>query len=204
MKTIVGVDLSYREAGVCRLRYSRPTPTTSEIKFEKIAKFKTHPCPAKGIDRVTDEVNQIQRFLIEFRSFIAGADEVVVEMPLGSQDALSARYLGYCYSIVAAVELNSDADFIYITPFDLKAWSGAKKNSKDDVRAKVVERLGALLRTRNNNEIDAIGIALLRCDQLSYEAAIQNGHIKAKQKDVRSRTRNAGNIQETFKFLPSD
>lgn len=203
-RTIVSIDLSYRQAGIARMEYERPTPTTSQVKIISVGTVDTDPCGTKGIQKVRDEISQAQRFIIELRTAVAGADEVVVEMPLGSQSATGAKFMGYCYVAIAAVELNAEADFIYITPFDLKAWSGSKKNTKEHVKAKVAKRLGSLLTTRNNNEIDAIGLGLYRCDQLSYEATKQSGHLATEQKNVRSRSGTPGVIQETLKFLSGD
>jgi Holliday junction resolvasome RuvABC endonuclease subunit len=204
MKTIVGLDMSYLHCVAAMVQYSRPTATSSEIKLIKTDLVETEPCKAKNIDRVRDEIAQAQRFIIEIRAFIKDADEVVIEMPLGSQDAISARYLGYCYAAVAAIELTASADFIYVTPFDLKLWSGKKKNTKAHVKDMVIRRLGRLVTTNDDNIIDALGICLMRCDQLSHEAIKQNSNTPPKQEGISSRDYPTRDVQQTLKFLSGD
>lgn len=208
--TIVGLDMSYRHCGVAMVKYTQPTDTSSEILLLKTDCIETKPCK-NGPDRITDEITQAQRFIVEIRSFIEGAEEVVVEMPIGSQDAISARYLGYCYGIIAAIELTANPDFIYISPYDLKQWSGKKKNTKEHVKKMVHERLGRLVTTKNDNIIDALGICLMRCDYYSrkrytenHETSKQIGHSKTKQEGVLGRNPAAGIIQPSFKFMSSD
>lgn len=199
--------MSYRHCGYAIVKYDRPTPESSEIKLLDTGLVETSPCESKNIEKIHDEISQIQRFIIEIRAVIEGADEVVVEMPLGSQNAISAKYLGYCYAAVAAIELNATADFIYISPFDLKLWSGKKKNTKEHVRDMVIRRLGRLVTTKNDNIIDALGICLLQCDRHSrkaYEAIKQISDIEAQQEELRSGNPAAGVVQPAFKFMSSD
>jgi Holliday junction resolvasome RuvABC endonuclease subunit len=201
MKTIVGLDMSYRHCGAARVTYQACSDST-EIVVIKTDCIETDPCRSKNVDRIKDEITQAQRFIIDIRGFIAGADEVIVEMPYGSQDSISARYLGYCYAAIAAIELSAQPDFIYVSPYDLKLWSGKKKNSKEHVQQKVRERLGRILTTRNDNIIDALGLCLMRCDQISYEAYKQLTTPKTEPKNQRSRNRASRLIQTEIKFLP--
>lgn len=200
MKTIVGLDMSYRHCGAARVTYEK-LPDSTEIVVTKTTCIETDPCRSKNVERIKDEVSQAQRFIIEIRAFIAGADEVVVEMPLGSQDAISARYLGYCYAAIAAIELTAQPEFIYVSPFDLKLWSGKKKNTKEHVQAKVQERLGRVLTTRNDNIIDALGLCLMRCDHFSYEAHKQILTLTSKPEVKRGRNPRGRLVQEEIKFL---
>jgi Holliday junction resolvasome RuvABC endonuclease subunit len=203
MKTIVGLDMSYRHCGAARVTYERHGES-SEIVVTKTTCIETDPCRSKNVDRIKDEISQAQRFIIEIRSFIAGADEVVVEMPLGSQDAISARYLGYCYAAIAAIELTAEPEFIYVSPFDLKLWSGKKKNTKEHVKEKVKDRLGRILTTKNDNIIDALGLCLMRCDHFSYEAHKHRIAPPTQPEVKRSRHRTGRLVQEEIKFLSGD
>jgi Holliday junction resolvasome RuvABC endonuclease subunit len=202
MTTIVGLDMSYRHCGGAKVTYERKGES-SEIVVLKTTCIETNPCRSKNVDRVKDEISQAQRFIIEIRSFIAGADEVIVEMPLGSQDAISARYLGYCYAAIAAIELTAEPDFIFVSPFDLKLWSGKKKNTKAQVEEKVRLRLGRILNTKNDNIIDALGLCLMRCDHYSYEAHKQRIVVTPKPENKRSRNRTPRDIHPTLQFMPS-
>lgn len=212
MRTIVGLDMSYRHCGFAKVTYQRIESTTS-INLLQTAVIETQGNKLKNtLSRIREEIHELQRFIIDIRAAISNADEVVIEMPYGSQSAISAKYLGYCYGLIAAIEINSQAEFIYVSPYDLKEWSGKRKNSKIHVQQKVFERLGKTIDTKNDNIIDALGLCLMRCDQISCserqiksnETSKQLCHPSAKQKEIRSRAGTSGDIQEEIQFLPRD
>lgn len=207
---ITGIDLSYRNCGVATVEYNR-SPEGVSIVVMKQEVIKT-VFQGRDWEGLLHEIPQIRMLIERLAKAVEGSDCVLVELPTmgGKPDQSSVRTAGICYGVTAAAESISGKQFTYIRPSDLKLWSGRKSNKKEHVEAKVRNRLGSCVLTNNDNIIDALGLCLMKCDQLSYDyhqrnpAPWESSDSRTKQEPSRGNDHSPSELQLPLLILPSD
>jgi Holliday junction resolvasome RuvABC endonuclease subunit len=204
---ITGIDLSFRHCGVASIVYERNENGLSlTIKRQEVIHTEYQGRDWWGLLK---EIKQMRDLINELIDRCKDADYILVEIPtMGGKPAQqSVRTAGICYGILAGVEVALARKVRYVQPSELKLWSGKKTNKKEQVMEKVISRLGRTALSKDNNIIDALGLCLMRCDELSYEHHAANGISSdpiPKQIQSRGNHRSAGNIQQQIELLPSN
>jgi Holliday junction resolvasome RuvABC endonuclease subunit len=173
MTRITGIDLSFRHCGVATIEYDRSDDGVSlTVQRQEIVETEFI---GKDWHSLLKEMVQMRGMIRKLAELVADADEVLVEIATmqGKPNQSSVRTAGICYGIISGAQVISGKLFRYIHPETLKEWSGHKRNKKEHVSKKVFEKLGRTVLTRDNNIIDALGLCLLRCDEISYAYQIQ-------------------------------
>lgn len=162
---ICGIDPSLRGTGCALIRRTKFTNVTS-LEMVDCAVRVTRPPQSKGVHRVKEEVENVRMIFEWLDVFLRQATHVIVELPTNSQSNKGAVSNGVCYSI-AAVAKQKGLPITFVLPSALKQWSGSKRgDGKERVAELVKQRTGV---SGNDNVIDAIGLCLIFCDQLSRQ-----------------------------------
>lgn len=93
---------------------------------------------------------------------------IVMEVPDRSQSAKSAKMVGFVQAIAFEVryELGGIPEIVFME--HLKNWSQSKRgDKKSKVKEKVCAYFSGYEEENNDNIIDAIGLCLAKCDELS-------------------------------------
>lgn len=165
---ILGLDLSFRETGaavISRSRMIRNSNTMVRFQclvWEEITTYKhwTHEVSYLFLrDRLWDLID------------IHKADHVIIEVPDRSQSAQAALMAGYVQALAFEIIQDIGRKKCEIVKMEhLKKWSGSKRGDKKvKVKEKVCQTFEFLKTCNNDNIIDAMGLCLSKCDQLSIK-----------------------------------
>lgn len=156
---ILGIDLSFRHTGWALVGRQKSNNVTMLNLIDK------------------DEINttRFEDDGIAFLYIINTIDElvskhlpshIVLELPDKSQSARSAYLNGVMQSIVWVLMFHKMINIKVVNMKILKQWSNSKRgDKKEKVKAKVKEYFP--VDTNNDNILDAIGLCLWKCDELS-------------------------------------
>lgn len=161
---ILGLDLSFRHTGCAVVERIRHSDGRVEIKLRMHEEFSTDP-------RRTEQEGYL---LLHKKIFAAIAIHdpiyIIMEAPDRSQSAASARMMGMVRALAYEVlwHYSQIATVKIVNMHHLKKWSGSKRGDKKDaVQRKVAQTFEFLSDYKNDNIVDAVGLCLTRCDELS-------------------------------------
>lgn len=204
---ITGIDLSLRHCGLSTICYKRTDAGVSlEVRRQLVVDTEYQGRDWWGLLK---EIGQMKKMILTLSDLCQDADYILVEIPTmgGKPNAVSVRTSGMCYGLLAGLLVALDKNVRYVQPSELKLWSGKKTNKKEHVEAKVIEKLGRVVLSRNNNIIDSLGLCLMKCDELSHEHHKINGVSgSSESQSLKNRriNRPTGNVQQQIEFLPRD
>lgn len=159
---IVGVDLSYRATGFCTLDRIQDNAQT-KLSVAGSGTIQLPPLEM-GFEGLRQSARNIRTTYEKLSTIIGGSDIMLIEVPAYSQSAKAALAIGLCWGIAEHMAYMHRA--VLIDPSVLKTWSGSKRgDAKDLVAQKVHERI--TLFTKDDNVVDAAGIALMFSDAVS-------------------------------------
>jgi len=142
MPTIVGIDLALVNTGIVTLVTNRDGEfvcvATELIKTAKASKKQNLYAAVDDVQRAARLYNGIMAELRASRPAL-----VVVELPSGSQSAVSAQCNGLAKGVIASIrEALPEVPFVWLHENQIKqALAGKHKTSKDEIAAAVLERL---------------------------------------------------------------
>jgi len=126
---ITGIDLAYRNIGICRVNFDYAVKPTSFDSWQTIK----NPKPT-SLQMYIDTFDNVIRTL---DPIIVRSSLVIIEVPYGSQNAVSAKMIGFCIALVSHISLKHRGKIIPIRPQQTKAWAGGQ--TKHDVKKKVLQ-----------------------------------------------------------------
>jgi len=168
----MGIDLSFRNTGVAvidRIKHGDSVELRPRLATVVTTK---KPEKCETLDRVRREINNIKRLRMGIEEMIDkyNPDIIVIEIPHFSQSASGSYAMGICHSMVESIRDTYDLKkFGIILPKRLKDWAGSLKGDGKAAVKHKVRGYDCYSEIRNDNIIDAIGIALLWCDKLTLD-----------------------------------
>lgn len=168
-RTIVGVDLSFREAGVAKIHLDIDK-NSSSIRLEEFYPIKTPSDKSKsGIHAINYEYENLDKIISMIRKTCQGATDLDIEIPTGKATKMSSHASGVCLAVSYFLRSDFEGSSRTRLPSALKKWSESKRgDKKKKVREEVYKRFGSSV-SNNDNVIDALGLCLIRASEIVTE-----------------------------------
>jgi hypothetical protein len=161
---IIGIDLSFKDTGVCLLREDR-NPASIHLDAFSI---KSGCDIGNNFSDYENAAKANHTKLIRLHNTIVNNLDsiVIIEVPAYSQSAKASVSIGMCWSVASFLHHNYPDRVVIIDPGILKYWSESKRgDQKNKVKEKVLGRTSLTPKmASNDNIVDAVGIALAMSD----------------------------------------
>lgn len=124
--TVAGLDPALSNLGMASGTYNLHT---GEFTLEKIGLVETASSKTKSVRKNCDDLNRAIKLHSGMMEFIAKANIVFVETPVGSQSARAMCSYGVCVGLLATIK----TPLIQVTAKEVKSSSGNPDASKKDM-----------------------------------------------------------------------
>lgn len=180
---VLGVDPALSNFGFAMTRVC--TDFRKIIAVDHLHLTHTAKNKAKGIKKSHDDLERARALYADLTAFVALADLVVVEVPVGSQSANAMKSVGVCYGLIASI----DKPVIEVDPYQVKLHTvGSRTATKEQMIAWATQRYpdaNWLRRTLKGEQVLTNANEHLADAVAAVEAAIHVAQVLPSQEDAK-------------------